>query len=40
MEKIVVKPNKEGQIVIKMFGKEYEIVIDKGTPKAEEKPNK
>ena len=37
MEQIKVKPNKDGKIIIKMFGKDYEIVIEKDTPKAEEK---
>jgi len=27
MERIVIKPDKDGKSVIKLFGKEYEIVI-------------
>lgn len=29
MEQIKVKPNKDNKIIIKLFGKEYEIVIEK-----------
>lgn len=40
MDIIKVKPNKEGKLIIKMFGKEYEIVVEKETSKAEEKTHK
>ena len=33
MQKIIVKPNKEGRIFIKLYGTEYEIVIDKPVEK-------
>ena len=29
MEKIIAKPDKNGKIIIKLYGQEYEIVIDK-----------
>ena len=29
MQKIIVKPNKEGRIFIKLYGTEYEIIVDK-----------
>lgn len=34
MKTIKVKPNKDGKIIIKLFGEQYEIVIEK----EEEKP--
>lgn len=41
MDVIKVKPNKEGKLIIKMFGKEYEIVVEKtDTPKGENKTDK
>lgn len=40
MDIIKVKPNKEGKLIIKMFGKEYEIVVEKEPPKVEEKTHK
>lgn len=36
MEKIIVKPDKDGRIFIKLYGVTYEIVIDKPV----EKPTK
>jgi len=40
MQTIKVTPNKEGKIIIKLFGTEYEIVIEKETPKADVKIDK
>jgi len=34
MKKIKVKPNEEGKIIIKLFGQEYEIEIEKESKKA------
>lgn len=33
MQKIIVKPNKEGRIFIKLYGTEYEIIVDKPVEK-------
>lgn len=33
MEKIIVKPNKDGKIFIKLYGTEYEIVVERPVEK-------
>lgn len=40
MEKLIIKPNENGKYIVKLFGTEYEIIIEGKTEEKKDKNKK